>query len=74
MISSVVSTKTKGSMKTFLLYKATLSYNRMKQYLEELTRLGMIEHNPDTGKYYIQERGTKYCSIYKRLSEELNKE
>ncbi len=61
-----------GSIKpTHLLYKSNLSYDKMKKYVEELTKQKMIAESELKGKkeYMITEKGIEFLSEFKRIKE-----
>lgn len=71
--SILISLKDKqGKMKqTRLMYKANLSHNQMKQYLEELFDLNiLIEEEVDSYKYIIlTEKGFMFAEDLNKLRE-----
>jgi len=56
---------------THLLYKSNLSYNKMKEYLNELIQKKMIKEIDLKGKkgYAITEEGLKFLSEFKKIKE-----
>jgi predicted transcriptional regulator len=52
-----------GSKKTWVMYRANLSYDLTTNYLNELEKLGLVE-NKD-GLYYITEKGKQLLELLK---------
>ena len=52
-----------GSKKTWVMYRANLSYDLTTNYLNELTKLGLVE--PKDGLYYITEKGKQLLELLK---------
>jgi predicted transcriptional regulator len=50
-----------GSKKTWVMYRANLSYDLTTNYLNELEKLGLVE-NKD-GLYYITEKGKQLLEL-----------
>ncbi len=62
----------KGKIKrTHLMYKANLSHNQMKAYLEELTKKGLIETKVDGNKnsLNITKKGQDFFLQYMQIRE-----
>ncbi len=62
----------KGKLKrTHLMYKANLSHNQMKAYLEELTKKGLIETKADGNKssLNITKKGQDFFLQYMKIRE-----
>ena len=56
---------------THLMYKANLSHNQMKLYLEELTSKGMVEKKSHAGKslIFLTKKGAEFYSKFRQMSE-----
>jgi len=56
---------------THLLYKSNLSHNKMKEYIEELKKKGMIEEkiNDDNKLYLITDNGIRYINEFRKIRE-----
>ena len=62
-----------GSKKTWVMYRANLSYDLTTNYLNELEKLGLVE--PKDGLYYITEKGKQLLELlktYRQKKSELN--
>ena len=62
-----------GSKKTWVMYRANLSYDLTTEYLDELAKLGLVE--PKDGLYYITEKGKQLLELlktYRQKKSELN--
>jgi len=57
--------------KTHLMYKANLSHNQMKLYLNELYKKGLIENISSSSKYLIQitKKGRDFSEKYVQVRE-----
>jgi len=57
--------------KTHLMYKANLSHNQMKLYLNELYKKGLIENNLSSSKHLIQitKKGKDFSEKYIQVKE-----
>jgi len=52
-----------GSKKTWVMYRANLSYDLTTNYLNELEKLGLVE--PKDGLYYTTEKGKQLLELLK---------
>jgi len=52
-----------GSKKTWVMYRANLSYDLTTEYLNELAKLGLVE--PKDGLYYTTEKGKQLLELLK---------
>ena len=52
-----------GSKKTWVMYRANLSYDLTDSYLEELSKLGLVENRD--GLYYTTEKGKQLNELLK---------
>jgi len=62
-----------GSKKTWVMYRANLSYDLTTNYLEELEKLGLVENKE--GLYYISEKGKQLLELlraWRQKKSELN--
>ena len=55
-----------GKRKTQIMYKAKLSYDQLKVYLELLNDRGLLESND--GFYYTTSKGLHYIKTYEEIS------
>ena len=61
-----------GTIKpTHLLYKANLSHDALKRYVEELIESGLMAETKQKGKkaYKITDKGHEFVAEYKRFQE-----
>ena len=67
----IIQGKKGGIKKTHLMYKANLSHNQMKEYLETLMKKGFIEENKEGKNNTIQitKEGNEFCDKYSQLRE-----
>ena len=54
-----------GSKKTHIMYRANLSYNLLKSYLECVSEAGLVEFDDAGGWYTITEKGERFLELYK---------
>ena len=62
-----------GSKKTWVMYRANLSYDLTTEYLNELVKLGLVE--PKDGLYYTTDKGKQLLELlktYRQKKSELN--
>jgi predicted transcriptional regulator len=52
-----------GSKKTWVMYRANLSYDLTIQYLDDLVKMGLVE--PKDGLYYTTEKGKQLLELLK---------
>jgi len=52
-----------GSKKTWVMYKANLSYDLTTDYLDDLAKSGLVE--PKDGLYYITDKGKQLLELLK---------
>lgn len=55
-----------GKRKTQIMYKAKLSYDQLKAYLELLNDRGLLESND--GFYHTTSKGLDYIKTYEEIS------
>jgi predicted transcriptional regulator len=56
-----------GAKLTAVLYGAFVSYVQVKEYLQELTKIGLISDDEKIKVYRITEKGRRYMEIYRVL-------
>ena len=56
---------------THLLYKSNLSYNKMKEYVEDLKKRGMLTEEEEKAKrfYGLTDKGRQFIVEYGKLKE-----
>ncbi len=56
---------------THLLYKSNLSYNKMKDYVKDLKKRGLLTEEEDRGKrfYRLTDQGRKFIVDYDKIKE-----
>jgi len=57
-----------GSKKTNIMFKASLSYTQLTQYLYYLEHHGLIKHQPSTQMYKSTEKGLKFLNLSSKLN------
>jgi predicted transcriptional regulator len=71
IVANLLSIANNGALKTHLMYKANLSYLMVTEYLDFLTRSGLIKETIDpegtTKIYQTTEKGLKYLEVYNSL-------
>lgn len=67
----LVALQAKNLKYTHLLYKSNLSHVRLKEYLEELMKRGLVEElSTDQGKrYHLTDEGARFYAEYRRVNE-----
>jgi len=70
-ILRVIQNKGGKIKKTHLMYKANLSHNQMKLYLNDLYKKGLIENISSSSKYLIQitKKGRDFSEKYVQVRE-----
>lgn len=63
----IIQNKNGKIKKTHLMYKANLSHNQMKAYLDELKKSGLIENSPSS--FLITDKGKDFFLKYSQLRE-----
>jgi len=73
IIHDILETVTQGARFTNIMYRANLSYDNTRRYVEKLLQKELIMQKD--GLYYLTEKGLKLLDIlkaYKQKKEELN--
>jgi predicted transcriptional regulator len=63
IIQNVLDQCQAGSKKTWVMYRANLSYDLTTEYLEELVKSGLVE--PKDGLYYTTDKGKQLLELLK---------
>jgi predicted transcriptional regulator len=63
IIQDVLDQCQSGSKKTWVMYRANLSYDLTTNYLNELEKLGLVE--PKDGLYYTTDKGKQLLELLK---------
>ena len=56
-----------GETKTKIMYKAFLSYAKIKQYISTLTEAGLLQYDPSNDLYRATHRGVQFLKTYEQL-------
>jgi predicted transcriptional regulator len=69
IVAQVLEAAVGGATKTKIMYKAFLSYERLREYLSLLVNNGLIVYDERTLEYKTTERGTRFLKLYGQLDE-----
>jgi predicted transcriptional regulator len=58
-----------GVMKTKIMYKASLSYTQLKEYMPVLTASGLLQYDAKTQTFKTTEKGLRFLNTYNWISE-----
>jgi predicted transcriptional regulator len=58
-----------GVTKTQLMYRASLSYIQLVEYLTLLRKSNLIEYRPSTATYRTAERGFRFLQVTKEMNQ-----
>ena len=58
-----------GATKTMIMYKAVLSYDRMKEYLSSLAEDDLIEYEQGRMTYRTTAKGMRLLQLYNNVNE-----
>jgi predicted transcriptional regulator len=71
IVANLLSIAKSGALKTHLMYRANLSYLMVTEYLDFLSRSGLIRETLDSEGtsrlYQTTEKGLKYLDVYESL-------
>jgi predicted transcriptional regulator len=70
IISRILEIANGGNItKSKILYQSFLSYDKMKEYLEVLTKTDLISYDLDTHTFKTTEKGLRFLDIYNQLDD-----
>lgn len=69
--ADILNIATEPSIKTRIMYKAFLSFPQLKEYLELLTKNGLLAFNKDDKQYQTTDAGKEFLHEYGRLQTRL---
>jgi predicted transcriptional regulator len=75
--SDVLEAANGGANKIQIMYKALLSYNQMKEYVNFLTEKGLLVYDNQHGEVHMfrtTEKGLRFLEIYNRLEDMIKKD
>ncbi|MEO9295620.1 MAG: winged helix-turn-helix domain-containing protein [Nitrososphaera sp.] len=65
--ASILDTAYNGAMKTYIMYKAFLSFSQLKEYLDLLIDAGLLEYAEEKRTYNTTEKGKRFLKIYREV-------
>ena len=70
IISRILEIANGGNItKSKILYQSFLSYDKMKEYLEVLTKTDLISYDLDTHTFKTTEKGLRFLDIYNQMDD-----
>lgn len=65
-----------GALKTRIMYTAFLSYPQLKEYLNLLTKAGLIESSEESGRttFHTTDKGRRFLKMYREVDALVPKE
>lgn len=63
---------TEGELSTRIMYRVNTSQRDLKEYLQDLLNFELLEHDSNSRRYRITNRGSRFLLLYNRLTEELS--
>jgi predicted transcriptional regulator len=67
IVADILRIAADGAIKTKIMYSAYLSYPQLKEYLELLTEVGLIDYEVGEKAYHTTTKGMHFVKIYKEL-------
>jgi predicted transcriptional regulator len=67
IVSTMLDAANGGATKTKIMYKAFLSFAQLREYLEILTRNGLLDYDEKTAIFKTTAKGLKFLSISAQL-------
>ena len=68
IIATMLESVRSGSTKTKIMYKAYLSYNQLKEYLQFLQESNLIKYESGSQIYRITDKGFQFLRAYEEIS------
>jgi predicted transcriptional regulator len=53
--------------KGHIMFKAYLSFTELKEYLQELQQLELIDYNEETRVFNLTDKGARYVRVFDRM-------
>jgi len=69
IIAEILAVAKNGSLKTWIMYRANLSFAQLNEYLNFLLKMGLLKVNTENGKrvYKTTAKGLKYLKKYEEI-------
>src|SRR3712207_1714377 len=79
IVSRILEAANGGASKTKIMYRALLSYNQMKEYVNFLTQKGLLVHGyhqrqEEVHTYRTTEKGLRFLATYNQLHDMIKEE
>jgi predicted transcriptional regulator len=63
-----------GATRTKIMYRAYLSYNQMKEYVQRLTERDLLHYDENTQTFKTTEKGLRFLQVYNQISDMISEE
>ena len=71
IIADILEGAVGGITKTKIMYKAFLSYEQLKEYLQILTESGLLEYDKMANIFLTTAKGSRFLKLYEELNQEM---